>query len=710
MLGISGAVLALDPALERLGASIAGTGQTSVAEVAGRVLQNYPGAEQLQRTPNGSLIVYFRAYGDAGADRVDPRSGQKIAPYARSAFSRWVKELHRSLFLETAGRVATGIAAVLMLVLAISGVALLIRQQGGWRHAMGPLRANRHQRWHAQVGRIAVLGLLLSASTGVYLSAASFGLISDGKQNEPDFPTIVTHGPAAPVAALPALRATKLSDLRELVFPIPGDTAALYSLRTAQGDAYVDPSSGALLAYRAHDGVRRVYEIVYQLHTGEGWWWLGLAVGLCALSLPLMGVTGAMTWWQRRRAMPGITGNSDAQSARTVILVGSESNATWGFAGALHDALRHAGERVHTAPMNQMAAEFRCAERLFILTATYGDGAAPASASQFLARLQQVPVNPLTSFAVLGFGDRQFPKFCQFAKDVEGAMLARGWRRLLALATVHRQSTQEFARWGEAIGASIGQELTLVHAPARPRTFALRLVERVDYGKQEQEPASVLRFAAPQGKRLPPFEAGDLVGIVPPGSQAPRYYSLASGARDGVLEICVRKHPQGLCSSFLHGLQEGACIDAFIQSNPGFRPASGKAPVILIGAGTGIGPLAGFIRNNRRKYPMYLYWGGRDPATDFLYEPELRDYLADRRLTELHTAFSRIREGTHVQSRLLDNAAQMRRLLASGAQVLVCGSSAMAHAVVQAIDQVLVPLGLNVQTLKTEGRYREDIF
>ena len=119
------------------------------------------------------------------------------------------------------------------------------------------------------------------------------------------------------------------------------------------------------------------------------------------------------------------------------------------------------------------------------------------------------------------------------------------------------------------------------------------------------------------GNGLPHFEAGDLVGILPPGSPIPRFYSLASKSSDGILEICVRKLPEGLCSEFLHGLKPGDRIDAFIQLHPDFRPASGKAPVILIGSGTGIGPLAGFIRNNTGKHPMYLYWGGRDPAFRF---------------------------------------------------------------------------------------------
>jgi len=37
----------------------------------------------------------------------------------------------------------------------------------------------------------------------------------------------------------------------------------------------------------------------------------------------------------------------------------------------------------------------------------------------------------------------------------------------------------------------------------------------------------------------------------------PRFYSLASGSGNGVLEICVRKQPGGMCSTYLHGLRVG---------------------------------------------------------------------------------------------------------------------------------------------------------
>ncbi|NBF06307.1 nitric oxide synthase [Pseudomonas sp. Fl5BN2] len=711
LLAISGATLALNPALEHLHTPQPAAGQVSVGQLAGRLAAHLQGVERIQRTPSGTLIVYHSQDGQAVASSVDPLTGEVLAPYAPSSFSRWVKELHRSLFLGTAGHGVTALGALALLLLSISGASLLARRAGGWGKLLRPLRGNFSQRWHAELGRLATLGLLLSALSGLYLAASTFGLIAEGSQSEPALPSALSTGPALPVANLPALQALDLNDLRELVYP--ADPQDLYALRTTAGEGYVDPASGALLSFQPYDATHHAYALLYQLHTGEGLWWLGLLLGSCALSVPFMSITGLLLWWRRRRADTPIRDNSPARSADCIILVGSENHSTWGFARTLQQTLVAAGRKVHSAPMNQLQSNYPMARELLILSATHGDGDAPASASGFLSRLGQHPLAPELKFAVLGFGDRQFPRFCGFAEQVQTALAASGAQPLLPLDTINRQSPQEFQRWGRALGQTLGLELDLQHQAEALPSHCLELVESVAYGAQVQAPTQILRFKAPtdrSGQALPEFQAGDLVGILPPGGQQPRFYSLASSRADGVLEICVRKHPGGLCSGFLHDLQPGARIQGFIQPNPQFRPLLGAQPVILIGAGTGIGPLAGFIRGNRARQPMHLYWGGRDPASDFLYEPELKGYLADQRLTALRAAFSQVQEHFYVQDRLLADALAVRRLMEKGAQVLVCGSRDMAKGVMQALDEVLAPLNLSVLTLKAQGRYREDVY
>ena len=485
----------------------------------------------------------------------------------------------------------------------------------------------------------------------------------------------------------------------------------------------MDQSSGALLQFQQPSTHNKFQRWMTILHTGEGLWWLALLLGLTILAVPVLAFTGIQTWWQRRSSAIGHTPSVSSALADTVILVGSEGNATWGFAQNLHSQLSQAGKQVHCAAMNDLAENYPHATVLFVLTSTYGDGDAPASASQFIALLENFKAANALQYAVLGFGDQQFPKFCQYALAVDSALSHKGLQRLHPVTLINRCSATAFRHWGEEISKHLGLALKLTHNPAPPATVTLELVERADYGVAVNAPTSILRFKTVQQERslwqiltfrnrqhALDFEAGDLIGITPPNGHSARLYSLASSSSDGQLEICVRKLANGLCSSYLHNLQPGDRIAGFIQRNPGFRPTGGAQSIILVGAGAGIGPLAGFIRRNTAHNPMYLYWGGRNPQSDFLYEPELNNYLTDNRLTGLNTAFSRAAEKAYVQDAILADEIALRQLVEKGAQVLVCGGRGMASSVSQVFDIILKPLHITVDNLKAEGRYLEDVY
>ena len=265
----------------------------------------------------------------------------------------------------------------------------------------------------------------------------------------------------------------------------------------------------------------------------------------------------------------------------------------------------------------------------------------------------------------------------------------------------------------------LGQPLAIDYRPRLPATTELTLLSRQDFPGGDDQPATILRFAWPaqswadrlRGRGLRRFVAGDLIGVLPTDSPIPRLYSLASGWQDGFVEICVRKMPGGLCSGYLHGLQPGARIQAFIRPNPAFAIDSPRAPVMLIGAGTGVAPLAGFIRDNTRGAPMHLYYGVRDPGLDYYFGPEIERWLQERRLASLHTTFSRMPDGGgYVQDALHRDADRLRQLVSGGAVVRVCGSRPMAQGVAQTLDAILASLNLSVQQLKARGRYAEDVF
>ena len=172
--------------------------------------------------------------------------------------------------------------------------------------------------------------------------------------------------------------------------------------------------------------------------------------------------------------------------------------------------------------------------------------------------------------------------------------------------------------------------------------------------------------------------------MLAPGSAVPRYYSLASGRRDGFVEIVVRKYPGGLCSGRLVALEPGQTVRAFLRRNPAFHAGRGRTPLLLIGAGTGVGPLAGMIRANRRGRPVQLFYGLRDRASDFFYGEELSAWQAEGRLGRLVTATSRGARPHYVQDALRAEGAAVVALIREGARVMVCGGREMAAGVAEA--------------------------
>jgi sulfite reductase (NADPH) flavoprotein alpha-component len=717
VLALSGVVLSLEPVRERLSTPMPSAGALSVAAVAQTVTATYPAVDRIVRTASGSLIVHYARGKDAASVRVDPHNGQEIPAHTASPLAQFAVELHRSLMAEKAGvaeeagRAAAGTTALIMVLLSVTGTLMLARSLGGWAAVFRPVRGSSTQRVHGSVARIVLLPLLLSAITGCYMSLATFGVVADGAATG-QAALVSTPGRRLAVNRIAALVAIDVSELRELTFPRAQEPRGVYAIITSAGAGQIDATTGKLLAFTPNSAGRQVYELGYQLHTGQGLWPLAIISGLAALTVPLLVGAGLLIWWRRIRSRPRIRQNASPQTADTIILIGSEGNSTWVFAQALHAALTKAGHRVHASPMNEFSARYKRAKRMVILTATYGDGAPPTSANRFLQRLARggkahrgYPV------AVVGFGDRGFPQFCRFADDVAKALHARGWPTLVPATRINRQSGQEFGRWAQHFGAAIGVPLDLGVIQAIPKTKTYALVSRIDYGGEIDAPTTVLRFAInAKPKRQPRFEVGDLIGIVPPGADAPRLYSLASSSSDGVLEICVRRQPGGLCSTFLYDLRIGATINAFVRPNPAFRPMRGKAPLILIGAGTGIGPLAGIIRQNAKHRPIHLYWGGRHPGSDYLYQRELDHYLADKRLKRRRTAFSRVEGGFYVQDRLAAEANVIRDLVERGGQVMVCGGREMASDVAYVVSGAIKPLGIDLKQLKSEGRYLEDVY
>ena len=99
--------------------------------------------------------------------------------------------------------------------------------------------------------------------------------------------------------------------------------------------------------------------------------------------------------------------------------------------------------------------------------------------------------------------------------------------------------------------------------------------------------------------------------------------------------------------------------------------------MILVGPGTGVAPMMGFLQERRFQKAsgitignVVLFFGCRSEEA-YIYESELRSYVADGTLAQLHVAFSRTGNKEYVQtlmkkhSQVLCGLLQARRTVAS---------------------------------------------
>jgi SsrA-binding protein len=216
----------------------------------------------------------------------------------------------------------TSAGAAAVLLPSVSWIALVLRRIGGWRHVLRPLNGAFAGRIHVEVARVAVFGLLLSSLTALWMTASTFGFLPEAA-GPPAFPKVSGQGDFA-TAQMRPLQKTRVSALRDLTFPYPGDLTDAFALRTDAGEGFFDQGTGSLLAWGPLSGWDQVSETIYMLHTGQGASLLGLIHGMKALGVPVMAASGPWMWGAARWVWPRMRGTMAAGQAETIVLVGSE--------------------------------------------------------------------------------------------------------------------------------------------------------------------------------------------------------------------------------------------------------------------------------------------------------------------------------------------------------------------------------------------------
>lgn len=768
IMGITGAITSFqDELLEILNPHA-----LQVEQRAGGVLQPVELVQKLQAsTGNTVSALWLDTVGDKAA-RVSftPPPGQRrgelkyFDPYTGlimktelfgEYFFQLDLQMHRYLVLGEFGKQLTGACTLILVFFCLSGLYMRWpRQLLSWRVwlTMDWAKKGRAFKWdlHSIFGTWCLLFYLVSALTGLMWSYDWYSngvnrLLGDAPSGEMRKGGRGGRGQQAPEGPLPTVDYVKVWDSIRAVAgpeleswnlrlpPVTGQPATVfYLLRNAEhpralNQITLDPATGAVSGQSRYADKSLSAKLVvsnYALHVGSYFGIVGrIVMSLAALMMPLFFITGWLLYLDRRRkkrqiaiARGALASNVDTAAPVWLIGFASQSGFAEQIAWKTAGQLQSAGLSVRVQPLARLTElDLQQSRNALFVVSTFGDGEAPDSARGFERTLLGRSLSlPDLNYAVLALGDRQYQHFCAFATRLHDWLAAHGGSLLFAPIEVDSGDNGALQQWQQRLDGLTGSQPTAAWQAPEFERWILCQRELLNPGSVGSK--VFLLSLMPPAKCV--WAAGDLLEVMPSNGALPREYSIASIPADGSLQLIVRQeiHPDGslgLGSGLLteHALL-GSSISVRLRRNSSFHLPSEPVPMILLGNGTGLAGLRSLLKARiaEGQTRNWLLFGERNVAHDFYRRAELQGWLANGDLARLDLAFSRDQpEKIYVQDRLRESAGELRRWLADGASIYICGSL---QGMAMGVEEVLVELlgAGEVEQLVEQGRFRRDVY
>lgn len=432
----------------------------------------------------------------------------------------------------------------------------------------------------------------------------------------------------------------------------------------------------------------------------------------------------------------GITGSEFAAKI-TVIYVSETGNAKF-LAAKVAAILKNQGGQIKVKSSEQYRLiDLKKEKNMIFITSTHGEGEVPEQGKALFDYIknEDLDLKDLNYF-VIGLGDKNYPLFCQAAKDFDELLISKKAKRLAKVAEFDLDFESYIEELSEKSKSLFSGEKNVTKEvefakKTNKNEFIGEIVQNIDLndGGSTKETRHVEIVCDDEIN----YEPGDSVGVLLAGEDiglkkeekiTPRLYSIASCKLEHGNEIHLTvsvlryknekgEEVEGLFSAHLARLKEGEKVKFYISKNRKFKLPEANKDVIMIGPGTGVAPFRSFLghRNNEKgEGKNWLFFGERNFRSDFLYQTEMQDYLTSGVLTKFDVAFSRDQEEKiYVQDRIRESAQEFLRWIENGAYIYICGDKEkMAKDVEKAILEVIGDDYF--QKLKNEDRYLLDVY
>jgi len=504
-----------------------------------------------QSGANRSVWVGFANKGKPIGQYVDPYTGKLLGKARGEDFFHTIEDLHRRLLAGNAGKAVTGAAAIILIVLALSGIYLRIKRSMSWQNWFAiRWKTPGRSRWyslHSVVGTWLLLPFLVVALTGLFWSydwyRSGVQKLAGASAAKPT-PVLLAE-PAQGTLAYDLVWQQLMTQADSVVtatlfIPQKPVEAVRVMYRTelashvrALDTAYFNPVTGALISQKLYSELsagNKLVRSMFALHSGEffgliGQWLMFFTSAL----MPLFFISGLALYVQRRRAakravLPRYFATHDESKSlespydkNSAILVGyaSQTGAAEALAQATAQALKAAGFKVDFYDLEAIdLARLKIYSQAFFIVSTFGHGEPPDGAQSFYTEVMDSLTQkslPKLHFQVLALGDRDYEKFCGFGHALNQWLINQGGVIRSNIILVNQEDSIALQQWQKSIENFTKQRNEWIEN--KIASWQLISREHINQGSVGGAIFSIdLSFI---GENIPTWQAGDIAVISP---------------------------------------------------------------------------------------------------------------------------------------------------------------------------------------------------
>lgn len=684
---LTGIILAFEPINNQMQAyAVDGAKTSTLAEVL-PVLQNeYDEILSLNVDENNFVEAsVITKKGNSETFYINPFTAKKLGDQIKKKpIFEFATTLHRSLFLKSTGRFLVGLFSLCLCLIAITGLQLVAKRQGGFRRLFSKvIKDNPTTYFHVVLGRWTLIPILIITLTGVFLSLEKFNTLpSQNLVFESTESAIETQ--KRPLQTFKIFKTTTLKQLKTLEFPFSEDEDDYFILERNNKVYHVNQYTGQVISEAKKPMLSLWLQTSMVLHTGQGHWVWAIILLLSCVAILYFIYSGFAIAIQRKKQATSVVNSTTKDDADYIVLIGSETGHTKRFARQFVKALETENYKVYADHLNNYTT-YKNAKHLIVFTATYGDGDAPKNAKNFKRLLGTIKQEQIIKFTVLGFGSLLYPKYCQYAVMVNQWLQKHpSFVQHMPLFKINNQSLQAFKnwvfQWNDATAHSLKITLTKPSIPKKQlKDF------KVIYNSGCNTDDTFLLALEPQKKLK--FQSGDLIAFYPEADLIERQYSIGKIEKNILLSI--KKHDLGVCSNYLNSLRADDITKAKLKRNLDFHVPKHAKAVVMIANGTGIAPFLGMINETSATTTTHLFWGGRTQESFKLYSEFINKAFKNNRLTSFHVAYSQEQvDKVYVQDIIKEKEDLICNTLKHGGIIMICGSVAMQNGVLDVLNTI----------------------